>query len=134
MRHTLTVLGLRHPFFEAVDRPAAEAGGVGELLLREVLGAALGPQHRAEPPKRCRARGRARTCSPCQRRYCSRRLQPQEVPVLASSELVAIVGVADLNRARDFYGGVLGLPVADESPFAMVVDSNGTMLRLTGDV
>ena len=27
--------------------------------------------------------------------------------------------------------GVLGLPVADENPFAMVVDSNGTMLRLT---
>ena len=51
MRHTLTVLGLRHPFFEAVDRPAAEAGGVGELLLREVLGAALGPQHRPEPPE-----------------------------------------------------------------------------------
>ena len=51
--------------------------------------------------------------------------------MLSSSELVAIVGVADLNRARDFYGGVLGLPVADESPFAMVVDSNGTMLRLS---
>ncbi|MDQ3885483.1 MAG: VOC family protein [Actinomycetota bacterium] len=51
--------------------------------------------------------------------------------MLASGDLVAIVGVADLNRARDFYGGVLGLPVADESPFAMVVDSNGTMLRLT---
>ena len=51
--------------------------------------------------------------------------------MLSSSELVALVGVADLNRARDFYGGVLGLPVTDESPFAMVADSNGTMLRLT---
>ncbi|HYZ07037.1 MAG TPA: VOC family protein [Pseudonocardiaceae bacterium] len=54
-----------------------------------------------------------------------------QVPVLASSDLVAIVGVADLNRARDFYRGVLGLPVADESPFAIVINSNGTMLRLT---
>jgi len=104
------------------------------LLLDHALPAALGPQHRLEPPEAVLGSGRARTCSPCQRRYCSRRLQPQEEPVLASSELVAIVGVADLNRARDFYGGVLGLPVADESPFAMVVDSNGTMLRLTGDV
>ena len=54
--------------------------------------------------------------------------------VKAGREPAGAVGVADLNRARDFYGGVLGLPVADESPFAMVVDSNGTMLRLTGDV
>src|SRR6202034_2177162 len=33
--------------------------------------------------------------------------------------------------ARHFYGDVLGLPVLEESPFAVVVDAMGTMLRLT---
>ena len=51
--------------------------------------------------------------------------------MLSSSDLVALVGVSDLDRARAFYGDTLGLPVADESPFAMVVDAHGTMLRLT---
>ena len=108
-----------------------QAGCVPELLLRHARPAPLGPQHRPEPPEAVLGSGGTVLVRPDQHRYCSRRLQPQEVPVLASSELVSIVGVADLNRARDFYGGVLGLPVADESPFAMVVDSNGSMLRLT---
>ena len=51
--------------------------------------------------------------------------------MLSSSDLVPLVGVSDLERARAFYGDTLGLPVADERPFAMVVDSHGTMLRLT---
>lgn len=52
-------------------------------------------------------------------------------PVLSSSDLVAMVGVSDLDRARAFYGDVLGLPVTEENPFAVVVDAHGTMLRLT---
>jgi catechol 2,3-dioxygenase-like lactoylglutathione lyase family enzyme len=51
--------------------------------------------------------------------------------VLGSSELVAFVATTDLDRARAFYGGVLGLPVVEESPFACVFDAHGTQLRVT---
>lgn len=51
--------------------------------------------------------------------------------MLEQSALVAFVGVSDLESARRFYGGTLGLPITDESPFALVADANGTMLRLT---
>jgi catechol 2,3-dioxygenase-like lactoylglutathione lyase family enzyme len=51
--------------------------------------------------------------------------------MLGHSTLVAFVGVSDLERARQFYGGTLGLPITDERPFALVADANGTMLRLT---
>ncbi len=51
--------------------------------------------------------------------------------MLASGALVAFVGVIDLGRARQFYGEILGLSLRDESPFALVADANGTMLRVT---
>jgi catechol 2,3-dioxygenase-like lactoylglutathione lyase family enzyme len=51
--------------------------------------------------------------------------------MLGSSELVAFVATTDLDRARAFYGGVLGLPVLEESPFACVFDAHGTQLRVT---
>lgn len=51
--------------------------------------------------------------------------------MLSSHDLVAMVGVSDLDRARAFYGDVLGLPVTDDNPFAVVADAHGTMLRLT---
>jgi catechol 2,3-dioxygenase-like lactoylglutathione lyase family enzyme len=51
--------------------------------------------------------------------------------MLGSSELVAFVATTDLDRARAFYGGVLGLPVVEESPFACVFDAHGTPLRVT---
>jgi catechol 2,3-dioxygenase-like lactoylglutathione lyase family enzyme len=51
--------------------------------------------------------------------------------MLAGSSLVAYVGVASLDRARDFYGDVLGLALADERPFALVAHVGGTMLRIT---
>ena len=51
--------------------------------------------------------------------------------MLASGGLVAFIGVIDLRRARQFYREVLGLPLRDESPFALVADVNGTMLRVT---
>ena len=44
--------------------------------------------------------------------------------MLERSPLIGFVGVSDLDRARQFYGETLGLPISDESPFA-------TMLRLT---
>jgi catechol 2,3-dioxygenase-like lactoylglutathione lyase family enzyme len=51
--------------------------------------------------------------------------------VLSGFDLVTLVGVADMTRARRFYGDVLGLPVVEETPFAVVVDVHGRMLRLT---
>jgi catechol 2,3-dioxygenase-like lactoylglutathione lyase family enzyme len=53
------------------------------------------------------------------------------VPMLERSALIGFVGVSDLDRAGRFYGHTLGLPIADESPFALVADAHGTMLRLT---
>ncbi|MGI9006393.1 MAG: VOC family protein [Streptosporangiaceae bacterium] len=51
--------------------------------------------------------------------------------MLERCALIGFVGVSDLDRARRFYGDTLGLPITDESPFAIVADANGTMLRLT---
>ena len=51
--------------------------------------------------------------------------------MLESCDLVAFVGAADLDRARSFYEGVLGLPVTERTDFACVFDSGGTMLRVT---
>jgi catechol 2,3-dioxygenase-like lactoylglutathione lyase family enzyme len=51
--------------------------------------------------------------------------------VLGTSKIVAFAPTTDPARARAFYEGVLGLRlVADEKPFALVFDANGTMLRV----
>jgi predicted enzyme related to lactoylglutathione lyase len=47
-----------------------------------------------------------------------------------SMGLVAFVGVADLGRAREFYGTVLGLTFSEDTPYALVAEVNGTMLRI----
>lgn len=52
--------------------------------------------------------------------------------MLGSSDLVALVGVADLDQARAFYCGVLGLTAVAEDSHAVTVDAHGTSLRLTG--
>ena len=52
--------------------------------------------------------------------------------ILGGSELVAFAPTTDPVKARAFYEGLLGLPLeADEKPFALVFDANGTMLRVT---
>jgi len=51
--------------------------------------------------------------------------------MLKHSALIAFVGVSDLDRAKQFYGETLGLPITDESQFALAADANGTMLWLT---
>ena len=51
---------------------------------------------------------------------------------LASSSLVAFVGVCDPDCAKRFYRDTLGLRlVSEELPFALVFDVQGTMLRVT---
>jgi catechol 2,3-dioxygenase-like lactoylglutathione lyase family enzyme len=44
---------------------------------------------------------------------------------------MAFIPVRDVEAARRFYETVLGLPVVDASPFALVVDANGTKVRIT---
>jgi catechol 2,3-dioxygenase-like lactoylglutathione lyase family enzyme len=51
--------------------------------------------------------------------------------MLNSAALVAFVGTTDLDRARGFYGGTLGLPLRDEAPFALVYEAGEVMLRIT---
>jgi catechol 2,3-dioxygenase-like lactoylglutathione lyase family enzyme len=51
--------------------------------------------------------------------------------LLSQSRLVAFTATTDHDRARAFYEGVLGLPVVEDSPFAVAFDAHGTMLRVT---
>jgi catechol 2,3-dioxygenase-like lactoylglutathione lyase family enzyme len=51
--------------------------------------------------------------------------------MLAANDLVAFAATGDLERAREFYSGVLGLPVLHLDDFACVLDAHGTMLRVT---
>jgi catechol 2,3-dioxygenase-like lactoylglutathione lyase family enzyme len=45
--------------------------------------------------------------------------------------LVAFVATTDLDRAHDFYGGVLGLSRVEASDFANAYEVGGTTLRVT---
>jgi catechol 2,3-dioxygenase-like lactoylglutathione lyase family enzyme len=52
--------------------------------------------------------------------------------ILGTSKIIAFAPVTNMEQAREFYEGVLGLHlVTDEKPFALVFDANGTMLRVT---
>jgi hypothetical protein len=51
--------------------------------------------------------------------------------MLKDAALVAFIPVSAIGVARAFYESTLGLAVLEESPFALVVDANGTKLRLT---
>ena len=44
---------------------------------------------------------------------------------------MAFIPVRDLAAARSFYGQVLGLRMRDENPFAVILSSGGTAVRLT---
>lgn len=44
---------------------------------------------------------------------------------------VGFVGVSDLDAAGQFYGDVLGLPLQDQRPYALVHDAGSTQLRIT---
>jgi catechol 2,3-dioxygenase-like lactoylglutathione lyase family enzyme len=51
--------------------------------------------------------------------------------MLGSAKLDAFVATTDLDRARDFYEATLGLHVIEDNGFALVLDANGTTLRVT---
>jgi hypothetical protein len=51
--------------------------------------------------------------------------------MLESGHVVAFAAATDLRRAREFYEGILGLRVTEQTGFACVLDANGTMVRVT---
>jgi catechol 2,3-dioxygenase-like lactoylglutathione lyase family enzyme len=51
--------------------------------------------------------------------------------VLTDASFIGFIPVRDIAAARAFYEGTLGLTVVDDTPFALVLDANGTMLRVT---
>jgi catechol 2,3-dioxygenase-like lactoylglutathione lyase family enzyme len=46
-------------------------------------------------------------------------------------KIMPFVGTLNVEAARSFYGGKLGLTLVEESPYALVFDANGTTLRVT---
>ena len=51
--------------------------------------------------------------------------------MLTDAPFIGFIPVQDLAAARAFYAGTLGLRVVDDTPFALVLDAGGTMLRVT---
>jgi catechol 2,3-dioxygenase-like lactoylglutathione lyase family enzyme len=50
--------------------------------------------------------------------------------MLGNTPIVAFVPTLDFDKARAFYVDVLGLQFVDDDGFAMVLDANGTMIRV----
>jgi catechol 2,3-dioxygenase-like lactoylglutathione lyase family enzyme len=51
--------------------------------------------------------------------------------MLASHKIMAFAPTLDAKKARPFYEGVLGLHVLSQDNFALALDANGIMLRVT---
>ncbi len=51
--------------------------------------------------------------------------------MLGNEKIVAFAAVRDRDAARTFYRDKLGLRLLGEDQYAMIVDANGTTLRLT---
>src|SRR5215467_13037862 len=50
--------------------------------------------------------------------------------MLAHHDLIAFIATAHPDRAKQFYSELLGLRLMEDSPFALVYDAKGTMLRI----
>jgi len=51
--------------------------------------------------------------------------------VLKGASFVGFIPVRDPDVARSFYEGILGLTVLEDTPFALVLECYGTVLRVT---
>ena len=50
---------------------------------------------------------------------------------LSHHPIIAFLTIVDIEKAKEFYGGKLGLRLlSEEPPFAIVYDANGIMVRL----
>jgi catechol 2,3-dioxygenase-like lactoylglutathione lyase family enzyme len=59
------------------------------------------------------------------------RFAPLSDMTLATVDVIAFVSTTNPARAETFYADALGLQLVDKSPFALVFDAHGTMLRVT---
>jgi catechol 2,3-dioxygenase-like lactoylglutathione lyase family enzyme len=50
--------------------------------------------------------------------------------MLGAMNIIAFIPTNDPGKARSFYEGVLGLRFVVDDGFAMVLDANGTMIRI----
>ena len=50
--------------------------------------------------------------------------------MLSGHPLIAFAATRTLERAREFYEGMLGLELVSEDPIALVFNAHGTMLRV----
>ena len=50
--------------------------------------------------------------------------------MLANNPIIAFIPTRDAAIARTFYEGLLGLRFISDDQFALVMDANGTMLRI----
>ena len=50
--------------------------------------------------------------------------------MLGNAPVVAFVATTDGDRARRFYGEVLGLPILSDDPYALVCEVKGATLRI----
>ena len=50
--------------------------------------------------------------------------------MISEAEVMGFIPTTDAVRARAFYEGVLGLRVVSDDPFALVVESIGTLIRI----
>jgi catechol 2,3-dioxygenase-like lactoylglutathione lyase family enzyme len=48
-----------------------------------------------------------------------------------NTTVMAFIATTDMDRAKAFYGGVLGLPLVAEDAFALMFDAGGAPLRVT---
>ena len=51
--------------------------------------------------------------------------------MLATHQIIAFIPTRDFAIARPFYEDILGLRFVGQDQFALVMDANGTMLRIT---
>lgn len=51
--------------------------------------------------------------------------------MLHDSPVIGFIPTAQPERAKAFYRDTLGLRLIEDTPFALVFDANGTMLRVT---
>ena len=50
--------------------------------------------------------------------------------MLSTSPIIGFIPTSDANRARTFYEHTLGLRFLSQDDFALVLESNGTMIRI----
>lgn len=50
--------------------------------------------------------------------------------MLGSDKIIAFIGTKNADRAKAFYGNVIGLTLIEDGPFALEFDAGGTMLRI----